>query len=220
MSRNKTSKFKDNAVRQNVIEPGKPEYEQIKGHWRTKQFHNDHPIVLELACGYGEYTVEMARLFPERNYIGVDIKGARIWRGSSIAIEENLSQVAFLRTRIQLLDQFFSRDEVDDIWIVFPDPRPRDRDERRRLTHPRFLQMYQEILKKDGWVRLKTDNDQFFEYTLEVINQLSSTCDLEYTFDLYHSPLYEEHFGIRTKYEKMFSLEGHQIKYLKFKFRH
>jgi tRNA (guanine-N7-)-methyltransferase len=148
--------------------------------------------------------------------VGVDIKGSRIWSGSGIAESEGLGNAAFLRIQIQNLDQYFDEDEVDEIWITFPDPRPRLRDERRRLTHPRFLTMYKSILKKGGWIHLKTDNDQLFVYSLEVVSQTDYISNIEYTMDLYQSSLIKYHHGIQTTYEKRFLEEKIPIKYLKF----
>jgi tRNA (guanine-N7-)-methyltransferase len=217
--RKKLVKFQANHDAPNVLEMGKPLYETIKGKWREEFFKNTNPVCLELACGRGEYTVGQARLFPERNYVGVDIKGDRIWKGSSAALEEGLTNVGFVRTQILLLEKFFDACEVEEIWIVFPDPRPRDRDEKRRLTHPRFLEMYKRIARPDAWIRLKTDNTGLFEYTLEVLKSRTDIRDLEFTFDLYHSELLPEAHGIRTKYEHLFEAQGHDIKYLKFRFK-
>ncbi|WP_020528531.1 tRNA (guanosine(46)-N7)-methyltransferase TrmB [Flexithrix dorotheae] len=217
MSRRKLAKFEENNKRNNVIEPGKPIYEQVKGNWNNKVFNNDNPIVLELACGNGEYSTGMANVFPEKNFIGVDVKGDRIFNGSTVAINNNLNNVAFLRCQILTLQNFFEENEVDEIWIVFPDPRPRSRDEKRRLTHPRYLNIYENILKEDSWIRFKTDSLPLFEYTLEVLEE-TRIKDLTYTKDLYNSDLLEEHFGIKTRYENMFSEKGFKINYLKFKF--
>ncbi|MGB3183462.1 MAG: tRNA (guanosine(46)-N7)-methyltransferase TrmB [Cyclobacteriaceae bacterium] len=202
--------------RHNVIEIGKDIFETIKGNWHREYFKNENPVTLELACGRGEYTVGLARVFPERNYIGIDIKGDRIWKGSGIALEEGLENVAFLRTQILMLDRFFEKGEVDEIWITFPDPRPKDRDEKRRLTHPRFLALYRSVLKPGGLVHLKTDNTGLFEYSLEVLQQEEHVRDLVYTRDLYNSDMLGDHHGIRTRYEKKFHEKGEDIKYLKF----
>ena len=219
MGRNKQRRFEENAVNFNVLEPGKAIYEKIKGNWRSYQFKNDLPIVVEMACGNGEYTVGLARIFPQKNFIGVDIKGARIWKGSTIALEEGLDNVAFLRTQIQLVEKFFEEGEVNEIWITFPDPRPKLKDEKLRLMHPRFLEIYKKIMKPGGTLFLKTDNIDFFNYSLEVINERDDVENLKYTFDLYQSSLASEHYGIRTKYEKIFHENGHDIKYLRFNFR-
>jgi len=163
----KQERFRIIEANQNVIEPSKPVYQKIKGKWNTEYFQNDRPITLELACGRGEYTVGLARLFPERNFVGVDIKGERIWKGSTIALQEGLTNACFLRTQILLIENFFDPAEVNEIWLTFPDPRPRKRDIKRRLTSQRFMEMYKRILQKGGYLRLKTDNTQLFEYTLE-----------------------------------------------------
>ncbi|MCR9085057.1 MAG: tRNA (guanosine(46)-N7)-methyltransferase TrmB, partial [Cyclobacteriaceae bacterium] len=145
MSRKKLVRFKANEENPNVVQEGKPIFEEIKGQWRARQFQNQNPLVIELACGRGEFTVGLARVFPHQNFIGVDIKGSRIWKGSSTATEEGLENVAFLRTQIQLLDKFFDQGEIDELWITFPDPFPRDGDEKRRLTSDRFLDMYKPL---------------------------------------------------------------------------
>lgn len=216
MGRRKLDKFRDNESSRNVIQPGKEIFDEIKGNWNSLFFKNRHPLVLELACGKGEYTIGLARLFPEWNVIGVDIKGSRIWRGSRTAESEGLTNAAFLRIQIQQLDQYFDDNEVDGIWITFPDPRPRDRDERRRLTHPRFLNMYRKILKPGGWIHLKTDNEGLFTYSLELLSSLNYVDQLEYTRDLYQSGMLSQHHGIQTTYEKRFIEENISIKYLRF----
>lgn len=218
MSRNKMARFADISARRNVIEPGKDIFESIKGKWHKDYFNNDGDITLELACGRGEYTIGLARLFPEKNFIGVDIKGDRIWKGSGIAEEEGLDNVAFLRSHIVELENFFLPGEVSEIWITFPDPRPKDRDEKRRVTYVRFLEIYKKILRKGAIIRLKTDNTGLFAYTLEELKKRNDIEGLEYTFDLYHSPLKPECFDIRTRFEMKFSELGHDIKYLKFSF--
>lgn len=217
--RNKLERFRQNQERYNVIEPDKDVAQTIKGNWRSDHFKNDNPIVLELACGRGEYTVGMARLFPEKNFIGVDIKGDRIWKGSTIAEEENLTNVAFCRTKILMIENFFAPGEVNDIWITFPDPRPRKRDIKRRLTSPRFLNIYKSLMKPEGTVYLKTDNTPLFEYTLEVLHSREDVHKIKHTFDLYTSPMAPEAFDIKTRYEKKFHAEGEDIKFLRFSFK-
>jgi len=218
MSRGKLKRFEEVWKRENVLEPGKEKYEKIKGKWNEEFFSKKRPITIELACGRGEYSVGLARKFPDQNFIGVDIKGDRIWRGSGIAIEESLNNVGFLRSDILLLEKFFDQNEVSEIWITFPDPRPKDRDEKRRLTNNRFLDIYKSVINKEGWVRLKTDNTGLFKYTLEVLDQRKDIKDLDYTFDLYQSELLDEGHGIQTKYEKKHHELGETIKYLKFRF--
>ena len=217
--RSKLKKFAANEEARNVIQPGKELFETISGQWREVMFQNDNDIVLELACGRGEYTVGLAEVDPQRNFIGVDIKGDRIHKGSQHAIENGLDNVAFLRTHILHLEKFFGDNEVNQIWIVFPDPRPKDKDERRRLTHPRFIDMYRRILAPGGEIRLKTDNTGFYEYTREVINAVEDLELIEETNDLYESPLLAEHHGITTKYEGIWTAKGERIKYVKFRFR-
>lgn len=215
----KLERFRIIEERTNVIEPSKPVYQTIKGKWRQEHFKNDHPITVELACGRGEYSVGLGRLFPERNFIGVDIKGERIWKGSTSAIEEGLNNVAFLRTQILLLENFLEENEVDEIWMTFPDPRPRKRDIKRRLTNTRFLDMYKSLLKPGGVVRLKTDNTALFEYTLEELANREDIDELTYTRDLYESALRPECFDIKTRYEEEFTAKGERIKYLRFRFK-
>jgi tRNA (guanine-N7-)-methyltransferase len=215
----KQERFKIIEERYNVVEPSKPVYQTIKGKWRTDHFKNNNPVTLEIACGRGEYSVGLARLFPDRNFIGVDIKGERIWKGSTWAIEDNLANVAFLRTQILLIENFFERQEVDEIWITFPDPRPRKRDIKRRLTSPRFISIYKDLLKPGGFVRLKTDNTKLYEYTLEEMLAREDIQELQYTDDLYASPLRPECFDIKTRYEEEFAAKGEKIKYLRFKFK-
>lgn len=216
--RSKLVRFAHNETAENVIQPGKDLFVRIKGNWHEEYFKNDNPITLELACGRGEYTIGLAKLFPQRNYLGVDIKGDRIWKGSKHALTEGLVNVGFLRTFIHNLDDFIAEDEIEEIWLTFPDPRPKDRDERRRLTNPRFLELYKSILKSGGWFRFKTDNTGLFEYTLELLQSRSDVEGLTYTFDLSKSELFKEHHGITTRYEQMFSDQGETIKYLKFRF--
>lgn len=219
MSRKKLERFRDNEVSENIVQQGKASFENNIGKWSELQFKNDQEIVIELGCGRGEYTVGLAENFPNKNFIGVDIKGSRIWVGSQYAIRNNLPNVAFLRTQIHLLDKHLAKDELSEIWITFPDPRPKDRDEKRRLTAPRFMEMYKELLKKDGWVKFKTDNTDLFNYTLELFEGEVKVKNLEYTHDLYNSKFMEEHFGVKTKYEKLFFDKGESIKYMKFQFK-
>ncbi len=217
MSRKKLIKFSQNWDRDNILEPGKPLYDEIKGRWNSHFFNNSNDICIELACGRGEYTTGLATVFPQKNFIGVDVKGDRLWYGSNVAINNNLQNVCFLRTQIQMLSVFFAEAEIAELWITFPDPRPRKRDAKRRLTHPRYLELYRSVLKPGGWVKFKTDNRQLFEYTLEVLQQVQVN-DLQHTFDLYQSPLLAEHYQIQTRYERIFSGQGHKIHYLKFRF--
>ncbi|MCH7409828.1 tRNA (guanosine(46)-N7)-methyltransferase TrmB [Belliella sp. DSM 111904] len=218
MGRNKLQRFKENEENRNVIQSGKPIFENIKGKWNTDQFQNENPIVVELACGRGEFTVGLAREYPAQNFIGVDIKGSRIWKGSKTALEEGLENVAFLRTQIQQLSEFFDTEEISELWITFPDPFPRDGDEKRRLTSPRFLDMYKPLIKKNGVINFKTDNTGLFDYSLELVRSREDIEILSHTHDFYQSEWKDDHHGIKTRYEKIFSDQGEKIKYLKFRF--
>lgn len=218
MARQKLKKFAVIEERYNVIQAGKESFENIKGKWRSEQFKNDNPIVLELACGRGEYSTGLAAVYPEKNFIGIDVKGDRLWYGSNVAVENGLENVAFLRTQIQQLENFFEENEVDEIWIVHPDPRPKTKDAKRRITHPRFLDIYKKILKSDGMMRFKTDNKKLFEYSIETFVEYGVNFE-GVTFDLYESQLMAEHHGVTTRYERKFTDEGHDIHYAKFKFK-
>lgn len=218
MSRKKLQRFKENEENWNVVQEGKEIFEQIKGKWNTIQFKQAQPLTVELACGRGEFTVGLARQYPHRNFVGVDIKGARIWKGSTIALGEGMENVSFLRTQIQQLEKFFDQEEISELWITFPDPFPRDGDEKRRLTSPKFLDMYKPMLQKDGIVHFKTDNTGLFDYTLDLVQTRKDIEVLLYTHDFNASPWKDEHHGIQTKYEKIFSEKGEKIKYLQFRF--
>ncbi len=215
MSRKKLPRFEHNQTAQNVIERGKELYTTIKGKWNEVYFKNQNPISLELACGKGEYTVGLGKEFPETNYIGVDIKGDRIARGSKKAIEFGLKNVAFLRTGIQYLDEFFVPDEVDEIWLIHPDPQPRDKEEKRRLTNSKFLNLYKIYLKNEGLFHLKTDSKFLYEYSLEVIKSDPEFEIIDFTDNLYLSELNKEHFEIKTHYEQLFHQKGSDIHYIK-----
>jgi tRNA (guanine-N7-)-methyltransferase len=218
MSRNKLVHFKENEEDPNVVQFGKPIFEIIKGNWNETQFQNDHPVVVEMACGNGEFTVGLAQNFPHHNFIGVDIKGSRIWKGSSKAKSWGITNVAFLRTQIELIDKSFAENEISELWITFPDPYPRDGDEKRRLTSPRFLKMYKPMLEKAGVIHFKTDNTGLFDYTLALFQNRTDIELIGYTHDFYQSEWKDDHFGIKTRYEKIFSDKGEKIKYLKCRF--
>lgn len=190
----------------------------LKGKWRSEYFQNDHPIVLELGCGKGEYTVGLAQNNVNKNYIGVDIKGNRIWTGAKQAIDTHLKNVGFLRTRIDFIDHCFDVNEVDEIWITFPDPQPQSTRERKRLTHNMFTNRYKKFLKPKGIVHLKTDSTSFYEYTLEVIEENKFPLIWQ-TNDLYKNcPAdRQELVTIKTYYEKLFTEKGEDIKYVCFK---
>lgn len=216
--KSKLKKFDVVAGRDNVLQLGKDLFENIRGNWNELYFKNDGPITVELACGRGEYSVGLATLFPERNFIGVDMKGDRLWKGSTLAVEQQLTNVGFLRTQIIDIESFFSPGEIDEIWLTFPDPRPKKRDVKRRLTSPRFMDLFKKVLKPGGYFRFKTDNTPLFDYTLEQLGWRNDIEDLKYTHDLYESDLRAECFDIKTRYEEMFSAKGERIKYLRFRF--
>ncbi|MBD3628266.1 tRNA (guanosine(46)-N7)-methyltransferase TrmB [Cyclobacterium sp.] len=218
MGRKKLERFRQNEANPHVVQAGKEIFETIKGNWKTLQFQNDHPLVVELACGRGEFTVGLARQYQEKNFIGVDIKGSRIWKGSSQAYAEGLQNAAFLRTQIELLEQFFAPGEINELWITFPDPRPRDGDERKRLTSPRFLDIYKKLMARAGNIHLKTDNTGLFTYTAEVLSSRPDIRIIRKTADFYFSEWKDEHHGIMTRYESMFMEKGETIKYLEFCF--
>ena len=175
------------------------------------------PLVLEIGCGRGDYTTGLAEQFPEKNFIGIDIKGSRIWHGAQYAQTHQLTNIAFLRTQIQSIDHFFAPEEVDEIYIPFPDPRPRDSDEKRRLTCPKMIEKYKGILKKNGSIFIKTDSQQLFEYTLEALKGCNVHV-IAQSSDFYQSPHFDQETNIQTTYEKKFLKEGKKINYIQFKF--
>ena len=217
MGKNKLKKFSENLTFRCMVQP---EFDEIfgkdhplKGHWRSDFFGNDNPIVLELGCGRGEYTVGLAAAHPEVNYIGVDIKGARMWRGAKTATEQEMPNVAFLRTRIEFIGSFFAPGEVDQIWITFPDPQMNKRRVNKRLTAPGFLERYAQFLRPDGIIHLKTDSGHLHNYTRAVLeaNGIVPTvcCD-----DIYGKGIADARLSIKTTYERRFLAEGLPITYL------
>jgi tRNA (guanine-N7-)-methyltransferase len=220
MSRQKLKRFEDLKNRHNVIEYGDERVSHIKSNWGSEIFRNSNPINLELACGRGEYSIGLAKEFPNANFVGIDIKGERLWQGSTKALEEGLENVAFARNFILDLELMFAPGEVKDIWIIHPDPRPRDRDEKRRLTFHRFLEIYKQIQGGEGRIYFKTDNTDLFNWTLhEVLAEREDINDLHFTDDLHNSVYLEEHYGISTRYERKFSKVGEKIKYLRFEWK-
>lgn len=190
---------------------------EMKGKWNEKFFKNTNPIVLELGCGKGEYTVGLAKLYPENNFIGVDIKGARMWSGAKQSLEEGLSNVAFLRTHIELLANFFDQGEISEIWITFPDPQMNKVN--KRMTSTRFMKLYGQFLKPNGVIHLKSDSNFMFAYTTEMV-KLNNLEVLFGTEDLCHSGMEDNVLTIKTFYEQQWIARGLNIKYVKFKYSH
>ena len=233
MGKGKLAKFADMATYENVFQYPFSVVEHVpfdmKGHWHEQYFHNDHPIVLELGCGKGEYTVELAKLYPEMNFIGVDIKGARMWTGATQALKEGLKNVAFLRTSIEIIDRFFAEDEVQEIWLTFSDPQMKN--PRKRLTSTYFMERYRRFLVDGGIIHLKTDSNFLFTYTSYMVEKnhlplLFRTEDLYGTgngetrttsqLSALNSQL-EKILTIQTYYESMWIARGLNIRYMKFR---
>ena len=222
MSKGKLAKFADMERYENVFQYPYSVVEQVpfemKGRWNECYFRNDHPIVLELGCGKGEYTVELAKLYPEVNFIGVDIKGARMWTGATQALQEGLKNVAFLRTNIEVIDRFFTPGEVTEIWLTFSDPQMKN--PRKRLTSTWFMQRYRHFLADGGIVHLKTDSNFLFTYTTYMVEK-NNLPVLFRTEDLYHTEGFDEQtrtiLSIQTYYEAQWIERGLNIRYLKFR---
>ena len=220
-SKNKLKRFKENETFSNVIQPTREEITNkefhLKGKWAKEFFKNNLPIVLELGCGKGEYSVGLAKMYPEKNFLGIDIKGARFWHGAKTAVEEEMNNVGFLRTQIELIDLIFAENEVDEIWITFPDPQIKYKRTKHRLTNTEFLQKYKKILKPDGVVNLKTDSEFMHGYTLGLLHGEGHEI-LHANHDVYkneYSP--EEVIGIQTFYENQYLEENKKITYIKFR---
>ena len=217
MSKNKLAKFADLNTFGHVIQLSYRslinEGFSLKGNWNKLFFKNDNPVVLELGCGKGEYTVGLARLFPDKNFIGIDIKGSRMWSGAKESVRDQLTNCAFVRTNIELLSYFFAHNEVSEIWITFPDPQMKKT--KKRLTSIRFLSSYSRILNDHGIIHLKTDSNFLYQYTLATI-EVNRFRMLVNTDDLYSSGLADEILGIRTAYEQQWLERGKTIKYLKY----
>lgn len=220
MGKHKLARWAELGTFRNVIQPesGAPfgKDHPVKGKWKKEIFHNENPVILELGCGKGEYTIGLSERFPKNNYIGLDIKGARMWRGAKTADEKKLPNTAFLRTRIEFINSFFAEDEVDEIWITFPDPHPVKRNSNKRLTCPWFLNNYRSFLKDHGIIHLKTDNSDLYNYTKALIekNRLEI---ITATSDLYGEDPDDDILSIRTYYESIFLKERLKIFYLAFR---
>lgn len=224
MSKGKLEKFAEMETFRNVFQYPFSIIDNVpfdmKGHWNQDFFKNDNPIVLELGCGKGEYTVELAKLYPNVNFVGVDIKGARMWTGAKKAIEANLENVAFLRTNIEIIDRFFDTDEVEEIWLTFSDPQMKNA--HKRLTSTFFMQRYRRFLVDEGIIHLKTDSNFLFTYTKYMVD-VNKLPVLLCTEDLYHDDLDSETqkiLSIQTYYESMWIERGLNIKYMKFNLPH
>jgi tRNA (guanine-N7-)-methyltransferase len=216
MAKNKLKRFADNADFRHVHEPLYKDIAadnfQLKGQWH-QFFGNDNPITVELGCGKGEYTIGLAELYPDRNFIGIDVKGARLWVGATYAHENKLNNVAFIRTRVDFLASIFAPGELSEIWITFPDPQHKKR--KKRLTYPRFLEIYASLLKRGGLVNLKTDADKLYYYTLSVLQTNDLTLNKS-TNDVYQSDILNDELKIQTFYESLFLQKGDNINFLSF----
>lgn len=222
MAKNKLERFREMKTFPNVIEP---DFDQafnnkspLKGNWSKDIFKNDHPIVLELGCGKGEYTIGLAETYPGKNFIGIDIKGARMWVGAGYAAKNNLSNAVFLRTRIEFINSFFEAGEISEIWVTFPDPQAKKKKNRKRLTSSFFLNNYNRFLKPEGRIHLKTDSRFLHEYTNEIIklNHLPVHCCTNNLYETKPAGTDELLFSIQTHYESLFRSKGVPITYLCF----
>ena len=220
-SKNKLKRFRENETFKNVIQPTREELVDsdfaLKGNWNKDFFKNNNPIVLELGCGKGEYSVELARTYPDKNFLGIDIKGARFWRGAKTALEDGLDNVGFMRTQIELVEHAFAKAEISEIWITFPDPQIKYKRTKHRLTNTEFLQRYKHILEPEGVVNLKTDSEFMHGYTLGLLHGEGHEI-LHSNHNVYkneYSP--KEVTGIQTFYEKQYLEQGKPITYIKFR---
>ena len=217
MGKNKLIRFAENLTFPTLVQPKiiyPPADHPLRGRWSADFFHNDHPLILELGCGRGEYTIELAKRFPQRNFIGIDWKGARLWRGAKTAHEEQITNAGFLRIQIQNLTSYFAEGEVSAIWITFPVPHMEKARERKRVTSPRFLSLYRAVMADDGRIHLKTDSLPLYEYTLGILASKNITPDV-HTPDVYAFPA-DDILSIKTTYEKLWLKSGAKICYLSF----
>ena len=219
MGKNKIRRFEENLTFRHLFQRSFDELItgfHLKGKWHKEYFANDNPIVLELGCGKGEYTVGLAQRFPDKNFIGIDIKGSRMWVGCKQVEESGLKNVAFIRTRIALIQHFFGKDEVSEIWLTFSDPHPRKSKENKRLSSPAFLERYSHFLRDDNTIHMKTDNRQLFDFTLDVIEKGGHEKGFV-SFDVYGKGAPPEVVDIQTYYEEMWRKEDRSIHYLNFR---
>ena len=219
MSKNKISRFEENLTFSHLFQRSFEELEDgfhLKGKWHKEYFKNQNPIILELGCGKGEYTISLAERNPDKNYIGMDIKGARMWVGCKKVQEQGLKNVAFIRTRIELIERFFGPDEVSEIWLTFSDPQPRKSKQKKRLSSPQFLKRYSHFLREDNLIHMKTDNPDLFKYTLDVVSEGGHEKGFV-CHDVYNGEAPAEVKEIQTMYEEMWREEGRTIHYLNFR---
>lgn len=213
MPKNKLRKFDEYNSFSNTFDARN----QLKGKWGTSVFGNSNPITIELACGRGEYTVGLAAMFPDRNFIGIDVKASRMWKGAKHALDHQLGNVAFLRIQIDFLEEYFEKGEIDEIWITFPDPQPQKPREKQRLTSAKFIGRYYSLLGPGKNINLKTDSDFFLNYTLKTLEPVNARIK-ELLFDIDEKEDLQEELKIKTYYENMWRERGIKIKYLKFCF--
>lgn len=222
-SKNKLKRFKENETFANVFQPTREEVTSdsfaLKGKWNADFFKNDHPLVIELGCGKGEYTIGLAERYPNKNYIGIDIKGARFWRGAKTAVDSRMANVAFVRTQIELIDHIFANHEVDEIWITFPDPQIKYKRTKHRMTNADFLALYQKILKPGGVMNLKTDSEFMHGYTLGLLHGAGHEV-LYANHNVYENQgAPEEVTAIQTFYEKQYLEKNKAITYIRFRIK-
>tara|TARA_X000000368_G_scaffold319836_1_gene257045 strand:- start:2894 stop:3559 length:666 start_codon:yes stop_codon:yes gene_type:complete len=219
LAKNKLKKFAQMETYPHVKQPDLKqlgEGYEMKGKWKQEFFKNDNPLVLELGCGMGEYSVGLAEKYPKKNFLGIDIKGARMWQGAIESLQKEMKNVGFLRIRIERIEKCFAKDEVDEIWITFPDPQLKKRRGKKRLTHPNFLKRYSHVLKENGNIHLKTDSQFLHGFTLGVITSAGYILE-DSTNDLYNDYTKREHMEIKTHYEQIYLDRGLPITYLRFR---
>ena len=224
MAKRKLQRFAENETFNHFFQP---EWEELsagfsfRGKWNSDFFKNENPVIIEMGCGKGEYTVDLSYKYPERNFIGIDKKGARMWRGAKTSSDENRPNVAFVRIRAENIGMVFGPDEIDEIWITFPEPQPNSPRHSKRFTSPEFINRYRQVLKPGGIIHLKTDNDMFYDYTLQVINEDGHHL-LYSNNDLYANPgepEVKDVIDVQTHYEKIWLEQGLTIKYLRFRLK-